>query len=80
MVQTDCLRPKVGGHWRCSCIHRVNGMNSCGAQSNMTVPKRLLWLLLFTYYYFIIRQHKASRLKYCIQNVRRSHFRDGEGG
>jgi len=47
MAQADLsLVPKVGGHWRCFCIHRVNRVNSGNALSMMTAPQRLSWLLL----------------------------------
>ena len=38
MAQADWLGPKVGGHWRCFCSHRVKRMNSCSALC-MTAPQ-----------------------------------------
>jgi len=38
LAQADWLGPKVDGHWRCFCIHRVNLMNSGSAVSMMTAP------------------------------------------
>jgi len=28
VAQADRLGPKVGGHWRCFCIHRVNSRSA----------------------------------------------------
>jgi len=36
MAKADWLGPKVGGHWRCFCSHRVNRVNSPSILSTMT--------------------------------------------
>jgi len=36
LAHADWLGLKVGGHWRCFCIHRVK--RSCSAVSMMAIP------------------------------------------
>jgi len=52
VAQVDWLGPKVGGHWRCSCIHRVkfrepDKLWPCSKYDDSTiniVPVLLLWI------------------------------------
>jgi len=38
LAQADWLGPKVGSHWRCFCIHRVNRVNSRSVLNTITAP------------------------------------------
>jgi len=47
IAQADWLGPKVGGHWRCFCSHRVNRVNSSNALLSVMVLKIGPYLMQF---------------------------------
>jgi len=47
LAQADWFGPKVSGHWRCFCSHRVNRVNSRSALNTMSEPVIYDILLLY---------------------------------
>jgi len=63
MDQADWLDLKVGGHWRCFCIHRVNLVKSRSALSTITVPysQGFIYLCIYLFIYFLITSQPVPK-------------------